>query len=150
MTSNFLSVGSAVLKPDHNIYQPFTLSGCSHNSNVLHHAQDNNKYRKRTNQAHLYTMNTRLTRKGLDICPADIHDSCFQGGVGARGGKPPVADVAASSASGQMSASVSQQQQQWWWAVSLSVVAQLRSRPGCCGSGLGIWRWHRRHGDAVD
>jgi len=57
--------------------------------------------------------------------------------------------VEASSASGQMSASVSQQQQQWWWAVSLSVVAQLSSRPGCCGSGLGTWRWPRRHGDTV-
>jgi len=33
------------------------------------------------------------TRAGLDICPlpADILDSCFQGGTGARGGKPPVA-----------------------------------------------------------
>ena len=50
-----------------------------------------------------------------------------------------------------MSASVSQQQQQWWWAVSMSVVAQLhlRSRPGCCCSDMGTWRWQRRHGDAV-
>ena len=30
---------------------------------------------------------------GLDICPlpADVLDSCFQGGADARGGKPPVA-----------------------------------------------------------
>ena len=42
----------------------------------------------------IYTdMFTRLTRKGLDICPlpADVCDSCFWGGVDARGCKPPVA-----------------------------------------------------------
>jgi len=39
-----------------------------------------------------YTEFTSLTRKGLDICPlpTDIRNSCFRGGAGARGGKPPV------------------------------------------------------------
>jgi len=48
----------------------------------------------------LYTsMFTRLTRKGLDICtlPADVRDSCFRGGAGARGGKPPVAQMPSDS-----------------------------------------------------
>ena len=37
-------------------------------------------------------MFTRLMRKGLDICPlpADVRNSCFRGGAGVRGGKPPV------------------------------------------------------------
>ena len=36
-----------------------------------------------------YTMFTRLTRKGLDICPlpANVRNSCFRGGAGVRGGK---------------------------------------------------------------
>ena len=46
-----------------------------------------------SSRQYLYTMYTKLTRKGLDICPlpADICDSCFRGGAGVRGGKPPVA-----------------------------------------------------------
>jgi len=39
-------------------------------------------------------MYTSLTRKaGLDICPLpeDVRDSCFRGGAGSRGSKPPVA-----------------------------------------------------------
>jgi len=42
---------------------------------------------------YLYTMYTRLTCKGLDICPlpADVRDSCFRGGAGVLGGRPPVA-----------------------------------------------------------
>ena len=47
-------------------------------------------------------MYTRLTCKGLDICPLPADnlsnkdrpsDSCFRGGAGARGGKPPVAQM---------------------------------------------------------
>jgi len=39
-----------------------------------------------------YTKFISLSRKGLDICPlpADVRHSCFRGGAGARGGKPPV------------------------------------------------------------
>ena len=38
-----------------------------------------------------YTIFTSLMCKGLDICPlpADVRDSCFWGGAGARRGKPP-------------------------------------------------------------
>jgi len=50
-----------------------------------------------------YTMFTRLTRKaGLDICPlpADVRDSCFRGGAGAREGKCRRLSVSSSSSGG--------------------------------------------------
>jgi len=49
----------------------------------------------------------------------------------------------------QMSASVSQHSAAAAVMVGGVAQLQLRSRQGCCGSGLGTWRWPRRHGDAV-
>ena len=47
-------------------------------------------------------MFTRLTCKGLDICPlpADVRDSCFRGGAGARDGKCRCLSVSSSSTDG--------------------------------------------------